>query len=115
MVLAVTPVVAAACGSDGSSSGTLPPIGTTTSTSTTLATTTTLQEFYTIQSGDTISKIASRFGVSRSDLMALNGITNADHIEKGARLKIPRPGDVIPSTLPATTSSGPDGATTVAP
>jgi hypothetical protein len=36
--------------------------------------------------------------------MALNGITNPDHIERGQKLKIPRPGVVIPSTLPASTT-----------
>ena len=36
--------------------------------------------------------------------MALNGITNPDHIEKGQKLKIPRPGMVIPTTVPATTA-----------
>jgi len=101
--LLAAPVVGAACGSDSTGSGTLPPIATTTSTSTTLATTTTLPEFYTVEPGDTLSKIVNKLGVSKDDLMALNGISNPDHIEIGQKLKIPRPGMEIPTTVPATT------------
>jgi LysM repeat protein len=108
LVLAVScvaaPLIGVGCGSDGTGSGTLPPIATTSSTSTTIATTTTLPEFYVVQSGDTLSKIVTKLGVSKDDLMALNGITNPDHIEKGQKLKIPRPGMVIPSTVPPSTT-----------
>ena len=31
--------------------------------------------------------------------MAVNGITNPDHIEVGQKLKIPQPGEVIPTTV----------------
>ncbi|MEO5724833.1 MAG: LysM domain-containing protein [Ilumatobacteraceae bacterium] len=95
-------VGAAACGSTGSgASGTLPPIATTTSTTTTLATTTTMPEFYVVQAGDNLNKIVAKLGVSKADLMALNGITNPDHVEKGRKLKVPRPGVVIPTTVAA--------------
>jgi LysM repeat protein len=102
----------AACGSDPSTSGTLPPIATTTTTTTTMVTTTTKPEYYRVQSGDTLSKIAKHFGVDPQDLMAANGITNPDHIEAGQKLKIPA-AKVVASTLPsaptsaATTSTGP--------
>lgn len=105
-----TPLIGVGCGSNGTGSGTLPPIATTSSTSTTLATTTTLPEFYVVQSGDTLSKIVTKLGVSKNDLLALNGITNPDHIERGQKLKIPRPGMVIPSTVPAS-STIPAGTT----
>jgi len=98
------PLIGVGCGSDGAGSGTLPPIVTTSSTTTTLATTTTLPEFYVVQPGDNLSKIVTKLGVSKNDLMALNGITNPDHIERGQKLKIPRPGVEIPSTVPAATT-----------
>jgi LysM repeat protein len=103
-VFAAAPLVGVGCGSTGSGSGTLPPIATTSSTTTTLATTTTLPEFYVVQPGDTLSKIVNKLGVAKNDLMALNGITNPDHIERGQKLKIPRPGVAIPSTVPASTT-----------
>jgi LysM repeat protein len=111
-VVVALPISAAACGSDGSSAGTLPPIVTTSTTSTTIAPTTTLPEFYVVQANDTLSKIVTKLGVSKDDLMALNGITNPDHIEKGQKLKIPHAGDVIPSTVAVITIAPPD---TVAP
>ena len=42
-----------------------------------------------VQSGDTLSKIASRFGVSVSAIMAANGLTNPDLISVGQALRIP--------------------------
>ena len=104
---AAAPLIGIGCGSGGTGSGTLPPIATTSSTTTTLATTTTLPEFYVVQSGDTLSKIVTKLGVSKNDLMALNGITNPDHIERGQKLKVPRPGVSIPSTLPSATTVTP--------
>jgi LysM repeat protein len=105
---AAAPLLAAGCGSDRSGSGTLPPIATTTSTTTTLATTTTLPEFYVVQAGDTLSKIVNKLGVTKNDLMALNGITDPDHIERGQKLKVPRPGVPIPSTEPPSTTIAPE-------
>jgi len=92
------------CGSQAAEQGTLPPIATTSTTTTTVAPTTTLPEFYVVESGDTLSRIVTKLGVSKDDLMALNGITNPDHIEKGQKLKIPRPGMVIPTTVPPSTA-----------
>ena len=98
------PLIGIGCGSDSAGTGTLPPIATTSSTSTTLVTTTTLPEFYVVQAGDTLGKIVTKLGVVKADLMALNGITNPDHIELGQKLKIPRPGVPIPSTVAAETT-----------
>ena len=96
------PLLGAACGSDEQSQGTLPPIATTTSTTTTLATTTTRPTVYVVVAGDNLGRIATTLGVTKEDLMALNGITNPDHIEVGQKLKIPQPGEVIPTTVAAT-------------
>lgn len=44
---------------------------------------------YTIQSGDTLSKIAERFGTTVDELARLNGIINPDEIWAGNVIKIP--------------------------
>lgn len=95
-------IVAGGCGDDTTSGGTLPPIITTT-TSTTLPATTTTTVFYDIQPGDTLDKIAARFGVTRDALIAKNNITDPDHIEVGQRLEIPP--QVAATTTSVATSS----------
>jgi murein DD-endopeptidase MepM/ murein hydrolase activator NlpD len=44
---------------------------------------------YIIQPGDGLSSIASRFGVTLNDLMAANGINDANSISAGAKIIIP--------------------------
>ncbi len=44
---------------------------------------------YTVQPGDTISAIASRFGVTMESLLAANGIANPDLLQVGQTLLIP--------------------------
>lgn len=47
-------------------------------------------EYYTVRRGDNLWTIAKKYpGVSNSDIMKLNGITNAAKISPGQRLKIP--------------------------
>jgi LysM repeat protein len=103
------PVVAAACGSSSATAElTMPPLLTTTTTSTTVYVPTTTPQItsYVVQSGDTLSKIAGRFGVKAADIMALNGITRPDHIERGQKLKIPPPSaDPTPTQPPKATST----------
>ena len=43
----------------------------------------------TVRSGETLSDIAARYDVSVDSLMRLNGINDPDHVEIGARLKVP--------------------------
>lgn len=43
---------------------------------------------YTVRSGDTLSAIASRYGTTVSKLQSLNGISNANYIYVGQKLKI---------------------------
>ncbi len=40
-------------------------------------------------SGDTLTKIANRFGVTQTALMTANKITNANSIQVGQKLVIP--------------------------
>lgn len=105
----ILPALAAGCGSTGESTGTLPPIATTTSTTIIPETTTTLPDVYVVQAGENISQIAQKLGVSLDDMLALNGIVDRDHIERGQKLKVPKPGVVIPTT---TTTIDPAGTTT---
>lgn len=44
--------------------------------------------YYTVQRGDTLLSIASRHGVSVSELVSMNGISNRNHIRVGQRLKV---------------------------
>jgi N-acetylmuramoyl-L-alanine amidase len=73
------------------------------------------QSSYTVQSGDTLSKIAARFGVSIWDLAELNGIGNIDLIIVGQVLQIPGaqastpapdPAPSAPAPVPASSTSG---------
>lgn len=56
---------------------------------------------YAVQLGDTLGSIARAFEVSLEDLMAANGITNADYVQVGQELIIPIGG--LPSATPTLT------------
>ena len=43
----------------------------------------------TVKSGETLSDISARYGVSMNSLMRLNGIRNSDHVEAGQTLRLP--------------------------
>jgi LysM repeat protein len=108
VAVVMLPVFGAACGSSSTKAEpTMPPLLTTTSTSTTVYVPTTVAQItsYVVQAGDTLSKIAGRFGVKAADIMALNGITRPDHIERGQKLKIPPPAADPTTSAKATTST----------
>jgi LysM repeat protein len=46
-----------------------------------------------VQAGDTLAEIAAEYGVTVSDLAALNNIDNIDRIEVGQELIIPLAGE----------------------
>lgn len=60
---------------------------------------------YTVQSGDTLSAIGQRFGVSLASLAATNGIANPALIAVGTRLVIPAEGGGSTTALQVSTAS----------
>jgi LysM repeat protein len=51
-----------------------------------------------VKPGESLSEIAERHGISVSRLMALNGISDPDHVEAGRRLTLPGGGSSAAST-----------------
>jgi len=51
---------------------------------------------YIVKAGDTLSKIAERYSVSQSELMALNALSNANQVRVGQQLLI-RSGGIAPA------------------
>ena len=113
--------VFSACGGDKSTSiDTLPLLVSETTVAIPLeSSTTTLvanPEFYTVQQGDTLSAIAASFGVAVADIVAANGLPNADAIQAGQKLAIPGNGTAPSTTAVVTTTAPAAGAsTTMAP
>ncbi len=60
---------------------------------------------YVVQEGDTLSQIAAQFGITMEDLMAANGLTEADIIHPGQELIIP--GVQVPTPEPPTPTPPP--------
>ena len=58
---------------------------------------------HSVQSGDTLSGIAAQYRVSERQLMALNGLSSADHVEIGQTLKLPS-NAVLPQAKPKATA-----------
>lgn len=52
---------------------------------------------YVVRQGDSLSKIASRHGISTSELSALNKITNPNKIRVGQKLVVPGASAVLPA------------------
>jgi LysM repeat protein len=83
----------------------LPP--TTSSTVKRLATTTTVPfSTYRVRRGDTLTKIARRYRVSTSSIVALNHISNPDLLSEGLTLKIPPTPPLKLEVTPATGTLG---------
>ena len=109
-----------ACGGDKSTSvETLPLLVSETTVAIPLESTTTVvasSEFYTVQQGDTLSAITASFGVAVADIVAANGLPNADAIQAGQKLAIPGNGTAPSTTAVVTTTVPAAGAsTTMAP
>ena len=85
--LVILVIAASSCsdGDDLAASETLAPIQTTSTTSTTLPTTTTQPQYYEVQSGDTLTKIAAAFGLPIPAIMELNGIVDPERASRPVR------------------------------
>ena len=118
-ILSIVTVFSACVGDKTTSVETLPVMVAESTTSIPLETTTTLSanpEYYTIQQGDTLSAIAASFGVTVADIVAANGLPNADAIQAGQKLAIPGNGTAPSTTAVVTTTVPAAGAsTTMAP
>jgi LysM repeat protein len=121
--VAVTGVLClSGCGSGGANktqpNSTLPtlPPSTLLPPSTTLPPTTAaaVPTVYIVQKGDSLTRIATHFGVTVAQLVAANDIHNQDHIEEGQRLTIPPPTVAATTTAPGSTTTA-RPATTAAP
>ncbi len=51
------------------------------------------QEIYTVQAGDSLLGIATRYNITVDQIMQANGLTNPDFVFSGQRLVIPVPGN----------------------
>jgi len=67
---------------------------------------------YTVKSGETISEIADRYGISTNRLLELNGIRDPKGLQVGSRLTVPTAG---PSAGPAQTARPASGGGTASP
>jgi LysM repeat protein len=63
---------------------------------------TTVTENYTIKSGDTLSGIATKFGVSVASLLSANNLSMSSIIFGGQNLKVPRSAPIVVASTPAT-------------
>ncbi|MCC6904692.1 MAG: LysM peptidoglycan-binding domain-containing protein [Anaerolineae bacterium] len=61
---------------------------------------------YVVQRGDTLFRIALRYNLTMSSLMAANGLASADRIYAGQQLRVPGASDVLPPA-PAYTAPAP--------
>ncbi len=107
-LLAATTAVAfiTACGGGGDDSDAAPETTGVPTTTTTIATTTTVTEVtYIIQRGDSLSSIADQFDITVAQLITINKIEDADHIEEGQILVIVPALTPVSTTLPVTTAA----------
>jgi lysozyme len=67
-----------------------------------------------VQSGDTLGGIASTYGTTVEELLALNGLSDADYLYVGQELQIPGGGvaqtEVVASTQPTSDTTGGGGS-----
>jgi LysM repeat protein len=73
---------------------------------------------YTVKSGDSLSAIATRFGITWQALAQANGLTGSSRLNVGQKLIIPSTGgssQVAPSSTPAQVAVAPTGTPTAAP
>ncbi len=107
LALGLGAVVLTACGGDDSNGAAATTVAETTTTTTLPTTTTSPEVTYVIAKGDSLSKIAKQFNMTVEQLITINGIEDADHIEAGQVLIIvPGPQTTVPTTTVAPPASG---------
>ena len=87
-----------ACGGDDGGSAAATTVAVTTTTTTLPTTTTSPEVTYVIQKGDSLSKIAKQFNMTVAQIITINNIEDADHIEAGQVLIIVPATPVIETT-----------------
>lgn len=98
LALLVLGVAGAACGGDYATSiETLPPIRTTTTTFVPPTTIDTTRYFYTIEPGDNLNKIATKFCVPFAELLELNAdvLPDPNNIPVDVQIELPQGAAVI--------------------
>lgn len=76
----------------------------------------TTQQIYTIQAGDSLSAVASRFGLTLDELVEANNLTDPNYVFVGQRLVIPaQSGGATSDNSSGVTSTQQSSETTVAP
>jgi LysM repeat protein len=101
-------VAVTACGEDGSSLITLPPIRTTTTTVVPVTTADTTRYFYEIKEGENLNMIAQKFCVPITELIALNRsiLPDPNSVPAGATIEIPK-GVRMVDCIPASETTAP--------
>lgn len=111
-------VALASCAKDDmpSSAPALPPIITTAPPTTPVpSVSTTLPQYYEVQRGDTLTKIAAAYGLPVQAILDLNGMTDPDALAAGQILALPSRDIVareLPPTVPGQTAPTMPGETT---
>ena len=62
-------------------------------------------QLYTVRKGDSLSRIAKRFGVTTQELAKANGLKSRSHLRAGVKLRIPAAGQKQEATQDAVASS----------
>jgi LysM repeat protein len=108
IVVALGSLVLANAGSEGRQGGTRKqsPIAKNAPTAVAASTTTGAPIAYQVERGDTLTAIATRFGVSAAAIVAVNQIADQDHLTEGQSLLIPPPPPVRLVITPAKTTPG---------
>ena len=108
MVVALASLVLANAGNESGHDGTSArsSVATTAPTAVAAPTTTGAPIAYQVERGDTLTTIATRFGVAAAKIVAANQISDQDHLAEGQSLLIPPPPPVRLAITPAKTTPG---------
>jgi LysM repeat protein len=120
LLLSAASVMLVGCSNNSRSPSTSSPAPAASTLATSSPPTTIRPTSYVVQAGDSLATIASRFGLSRAQLIFVNGIADPNMIKVGQRLIIPPPPTTVvttpptepPTTLPPTTLGGGPAVTT---